>query len=146
MAAVEPDDEAIRIFWAKAVRSLQYAALEVLIADNAFQLGYQALLQAATAVLDAAGYRTRGQGGGHHRNAFYAVAALGIPGLEDVDARTERVRKRRAMSVYDPADEATARDVADLLALADRVLPAAHHWIVETRPSLRETPAPLPTP
>ncbi|MBA4159382.1 MAG: hypothetical protein H0X65_18200, partial [Gemmatimonadetes bacterium] len=48
-------------------------------------LGYQAALQAASAVLEAAGYRTRGQMGGHHFNTFYALAALGDLGPEEVD-------------------------------------------------------------
>ncbi len=63
--------------WEKALRSSRDARNTANSADNQYVLGYQALLQMGTAILAAAGYRTRGAQG-HHANTFYAVAGLGI--------------------------------------------------------------------
>ena len=101
-------------------------------------LGYQALLQAATTVLAAAGYRTRGAQG-HHANAFYALSALAIEGLVDVDIRTERVRQMRKLSAYDPGTPALEQ-IQQLRKLLDDSLPAAVRWLAVSRPGVKFSP------
>lgn len=103
MERVIPDPEKVVVLWGKALASSRDSR-KGLSNDNAVTLGYQAALQAASAVLEAAGYRTRGQMGGHHFNTFYALAALPYPGLEEVDVVSERIRKMRKLSFYDAAE------------------------------------------
>jgi hypothetical protein len=74
-AAAAGDDE-VRGMWSKAVRSLHSSRVEGLDTDSTFTLAYQGALQAATAVVRAAGFRVRGDG--HHHHTFAAVAALGL--------------------------------------------------------------------
>lgn len=103
--------------------------------DNQYVLGYQALLQMGTAVLAAAGYRTRGAQG-HHANTFYALAGLGISGMEDIDIRTERIRKIRSVSAYEPGAP-TPRQLNSLRELLATSLPAARRWLMLSRPHAR---------
>jgi hypothetical protein len=117
--------------WQKAVTSARDARNPTTSPDNRYVLGYQALLQMSTAVLACAGYRTRGAQG-HHANTFYAVAALDIPGLEEINISTERIRLMRKVSAYEagsPAPEQLVR----LNELLDDVMPRAHEWLVEQR-------------
>lgn len=88
-----------------------------------------------TAVLACAGFRTRGAQG-HHATTFYAVAALGIEGLEDLDISTNRIREMRKVSAYEPGSP-TPGQIATLLELTDAVMPAAQRWLAEQRPQAR---------
>jgi hypothetical protein len=121
---ITPDPEKVVALWRKALASSRDSR-RGLSNDNAVTLGYQAALQAASAVLEAAGYRTRGQTGGHHFNTFYALAALQYPGLEEVDIRAEKIRKMRKLSFYDAA-EATPEQAS-----------AVHEWLNELLPAVR---------
>lgn len=98
---MEAPDRDVAAFWEKAVISARDAANPANSPDNRYVLGYQALLQMGTALLAAAGYRTRGAQG-HHANTFYALAGLSIEGMEEIDIRTERIRKMRRLSAYEP--------------------------------------------
>jgi hypothetical protein len=98
---VDVPDADVAALWRKAVTSADDARNAGNSPDNQYVLGYQALLQMGTAVLAAAGYRTRGAQG-HHANTFYAISALGITGLEDIDVRTDRIRRMRKLSAYEP--------------------------------------------
>lgn len=101
LEAIMAPDADVAALWEKAVASARDARRESLSPDNQYVLGYQAPLQMGTAILTAAGYRTRGTQG-HHANTFYAVAALGIDGLKEIDVRTERIRQMRKLSAYEP--------------------------------------------
>jgi hypothetical protein len=94
----------------------------------------EALLQMGTAILAAAGYRTRGAQG-HHANTFYAVAALTITGLEELDVRAERIRQKRKLSAYLPGSP-TADQINQLHELLDSSLPAARQWLAAARPRM----------
>lgn len=139
-AALDADVSAL---WQKAVASARDARNAANSPDNQYVLGYQALLQMGTAILAAAGYRTRGAQG-HHANTFYAVAGLGIEGLQEIDARTERIRKMRTTSAYEPGSP-SAEQLEHLRKLLDTALPAARTWLVVARPDAQfvavETPA-----
>ena len=132
---VQGTDEDVAALWEKSVASARDARNAAVSPDNQYVLGYQALLQMGTAVLAAAGYRTRGSQG-HHANTFYAVGALGIRGLEEIDIRTERIRKMRKLSAYEPGSP-TPEQLADLQELLDSTLPAARMWLAAARPDAR---------
>lgn len=135
LETIEVPDTDVAALWQKAAASALDAQREGLSRDNQYVLGYQALLQMATAILAAAGYRTRGAQG-HHANTFYAVAALGIEGLEEIDVRTERIRQKRKLSAYEPRSP-TATEIGQLRELLDLSLPAARRWLTVARPSAR---------
>jgi hypothetical protein len=124
----DPDVVAL---WQKAVTSARDARNSTNSPDNQYVLGYQALLQMATALLACAGYRTRGAQG-HHANTFYAVAALGIKDLEDIDIRTNRIRKMRTVSAYEPGSP-SPEQLVRLNELLDEVMPPAQKWLAEQR-------------
>jgi hypothetical protein len=138
LESIEVDDTDIAALWKKAVASARDARREGLSQDNQYVLGYQSLLQMATAILAAAGYRTRGAQG-HHANSFYAVAALSIEGLEEIDVRTERIRQMRKLSAYEP-DSPTAGQLRGLRTLLEAALPAAFRWLSITRPGAQMKP------
>lgn len=135
LEAIDVPDSDIAALWQKAIVSARDANREGLSPDNQYVLGYQALLQMVTAILAAAGYRTRGAQG-HHANTFYAVAALAIGGLEEIDVRTERIRQMRKLSAYEPGSP-TAEQIRRLRELLDASLPAARRWLAATRPTLQ---------
>jgi hypothetical protein len=93
-----------------------------------------------TAIFAAAGYRTRGAQG-HHANTFYAVTALAITGLEELDIRSERIRQKRKLSAYLPGSP-TTEQIDQLHELLDSSLPAARQWLTAARPRAQFTPLP----
>lgn len=130
---LEAPDADVVALWQKATASARDSRNPANSPDNQYVLGYQALLQMGTAILACAGYRTRGAQG-HHANTFYAVAALGIAGLEEVDIRTERVRKMRKLSAYEPGS-AAPEQIEALKVLLDGVMPPAQRWLTAQRPA-----------
>ena len=133
LEALARSDEDVVALWEKALRSSRDALNSGNSADNQYVLGYQALLQMGTAILAAAGYRTRGAQG-HHANTFYAVAGLGIAGLEEVDIRAERIRQMRKLSAYEPGSP-SGDQLQRLYELVRTTLPLAQAWLVSQRPA-----------
>ena len=138
LETIDAPDADVAALWQKAVASARDARREGLSSDNQYVLGYQALLQMATAIIAAAGYRTRGAQG-HHANTFYAVAALAIDGLEEIDVRTERIRQMRKLSAYEPRSP-TFEQIRQLLELLGASFPAARRWLIATTPSVQLAP------
>ncbi len=130
-------DADVVALWEKALRSSRDALNPGNSADNQYVLGYQALLQMGTAILAAAGYRTRGAQG-HHANTFYAVAGLGITGLEEVDIRAERIRQMRKLSAYEPGSP-SSEQLQRLQELVRTTLPLARTWLAAQRPTAHFT-------
>jgi hypothetical protein len=124
-------DGDVTALWQKAVTSARDARNPANSPDNQYVLGYQALLQMGTALLASAGYRTRGAQG-HHANTFYAVAALGIAGLEEINISTERIRLMRKVSAYEPGSP-TPQQIGALFELMDAVMPDAQQWLAAQR-------------
>lgn len=124
-------DAHVAALWQKALASARDARHGTTSLDNQYVLGYQALLQMGTAVLACAGYRTR-DAQGHHATTFFAVAALGIDGLEKIDIRTDGIRKLRKVSAYDPGSP-TAEQIIGLNALLDELMPLAQRWLAAQR-------------
>lgn len=127
-------DADVAALWEKGVASARDARNPANSPDNQYVLGYQALLQAGTAILAAAGYRTRGAQG-HHANTFYAVVGFGIEGLEEIDVLTERIRRMRKLSAYEPGSPAPEQ-LRHLGELLDTALPPARTWLVAARPNV----------
>jgi hypothetical protein len=131
---VDTSDGDAGALWQKAVTSARDSRNPATSPDNRYVLGYQALLQMSTAVLACAGYRTRGAQG-HHANTFYAVAALDIPGLEEINISTERIRQMRKVSAYEPGSP-TPEQIRSLNELLDAMMPHAHRWLASQRPAV----------
>ena len=84
-------------------------------ADWAYNIAYNAMLQAARALMFAEGYRTAGGEGQHKTVVQFAEAALGRAFEEEVRF-FEKMRVKRNRAVYDTAgivSEAEARQAVD---------------------------------
>jgi hypothetical protein len=127
-------DPDVAALWQKALTSARDARNSTNSLDNQYVLGYQALLQMGTALIACAGYRTRGAQG-HHASTFYAVAALGIDGLKEIDIRTNQIRKMRKVSAYEPGSP-TPGQIGALFELLDAVMPYAQRWLAAQRPAM----------
>lgn len=107
--------------WRKAVIKAKDAALVGLSADSALDQAYGAGRLAAMAVLVSRHIRIRGMQG-HHAMTFAALAALELPGCDDISVDSEEVRRMRHDSDY-TAEFADASDVEHALAWVRRTLP-----------------------
>jgi hypothetical protein len=121
-----PDPVAIKGLWTKAVHSDLDAREASLSTDNRVGLAYQSGLQAVHALLQAYGYRVRSKTN-HHYYSFYAAQALardaGNETIQREALELDKHRTRRVAAVYE-AEPATERDLAELLGILDRILPA----------------------
>lgn len=124
--------------WAKAVRTWGSASLAGLDPDARFTLLYQAALQAATAVVRAAGFRVRGDA--HHHHTFAAVAALGLGHLSDAGRDLNVIRQKRHRAIYDWETVLGERDVAELRTATDALFTRAHQWLRADHPALQPLP------
>lgn len=102
--------------------------------DAALSLVYQAALQAATAVVRAAGYRVRGSG--HHHHTFAAVAALGLGDVSGAARALDRARQMRHDAVYGWQTRTTAQDLAAVRSDTARLFAGARGWLTAERPGL----------
>jgi len=93
LEAQPAEDTEVGGMWAKAVRTLRSSEVGGLDPDSAFTLAYQAVLQASTAVIRAAGYRVRGEA--HHHHTFSAVAALQLGDLSEAARDLNVIRQKR---------------------------------------------------
>ncbi|HEX6042208.1 hypothetical protein [Longimicrobium sp.] len=126
-------DEEIQGMWSKAVRTYRGSALPDLDADSAFTLAYQGALQAATAIIRAAGYRVYGDG--HHQHTFDAVAALGAGDLSEAARELNIIRQRRHRAVYDWTTT-EEKDLARLRSAASSLFQLGCAWLRDQRPGL----------
>ncbi|MHB1195159.1 MAG: hypothetical protein ACYC6F_19220 [Longimicrobiales bacterium] len=130
-----PDGEVLGM-WAKAIRTHRSAALPGLAEDPdaRFTLLYQSALQAATAVVRAAGYRVRGEH--NHQITFAAVAALGSPGLSEAARDLNVIRQGRHAAIYDWESTTEAGQLMDLQLAAASLLREARVFLLAQRPTL----------
>jgi hypothetical protein len=134
-------DEEVTVLWEKALACLRVASIPGVSGDPALSLVYQAALQAATAVVRAAGYRVRGSG--HHHHTFAAVAALNLGDLSKAARTLDRARPMRHEAVYGWEVRMTEEDLAAVRSDTEQLFTAAHRWLVSQRPHLA---ASLPNP
>jgi hypothetical protein len=130
-----PDGEVLGM-WGKAIRTQRSAALPGLAddPDARFTLLYQSALQAATAVVRAAGYRVRGDH--NHHITFATVAALGSPSLSEAARDLNVIRQGRHAAIYDWEAITEATRLADLQDATATLLTEAHSFLRTQRPSL----------
>lgn len=126
-------DEEVRGMWSKAVRTWQGSALPDLDPDSAFTLAYQGALQAATAVIRAAGDRVYGDG--HHQHTFDTVAALRAGNLSEAARELNTIRQRRHRAVYDWTTT-EEKDLARLRSAASSLFQHGRGWLRQQRPQL----------
>lgn len=141
-----PDGEVLGM-WGKAIRTHRSAALPGLEEDPdaRFTLLYQSALQAATAVVRAAGYRVRGDH--NHQITFAAVAALGSPILSEAARDLSVIRQGRHAAIYDWEATTEASQLLDLQRATGSLLREAQAFLLTLRPSLAaglQTPDNLP--
>lgn len=130
-------DEEVAMVWGKALETYRASSTPGLTGDPALSLVYQAALQAATAVVRAAGYRVRGAG--HHHHTFTTVAALDLGDLSRAARSLDQARQMRHEAVYGWRERTTDDDLATVRSAADRLIRAAHQWIIGQLPHLAPT-------
>lgn len=127
-------DDEVQGMWGKAARSLHSSSAAGLDTDSAFTLAYQAALQAATALVRAAGYRVRGEG--HHHHTFAAVAALDLGDLSEAARQLNIIRQQRHGAIYDWQTTTRDQDLALLRSATTRLLEHGRGWLSTRRPHL----------
>jgi hypothetical protein len=132
------EDEEILGMWAKAIRTYRSASVPGLEddPDARFTLLYQSALQAATAVVRAAGYRVRGDR--NHQITFATVAALGLEALSDAGRDLNVIRQGRHAAIYDWEATTTKEQLLELQRATSTLLHEAFTWLRAQRPSLTE--------
>jgi hypothetical protein len=133
---VPADDAEVAAIWAAALREWADAAVPGLSVAGAFLHVYQAAFRAATAVVRAAGYRSRGAVGGHHYVTFYALAALSDGELQRTAEAMQGVRGGRRAALYGDEEELDAADLNGARENVAGLLQQVHRWLSEARPRL----------
>jgi hypothetical protein len=111
-----------------ADRNLADAGIRGLSAEGRFQFAYNAALAMATAALHAAGYRTNSNIPGHH-----AVTVESLQRTIGVDAtlvrKLDAFRRKRNRVSYDAPAAVSAKEAADMLALAAQLRRDVEAWM-----------------
>lgn len=143
----EAPDREVAARWRKAAETYRDAGQD-LGADSRLTLYYQASLQAATALVRAAGFRV--VGADHHRHTFEAVRARDAGELSRVAREMSAFRRTRHQAIYDwddaPPDHGD--EGASLEALAGnvgRMLELGYAWLLDARPALHAEITPPPS-
>lgn len=135
---VAAEDAEVLAIWTAALREWSDASVPGLSVAGAFTHVYQASFRAATAMVRAAGYRTRGAVGSHHHATFYAVAALGDDAIEQVADAMQGIRGGRHTALYGAEEELEVEDLESARGHVARLLLEIHRWITAARPTLRK--------
>jgi hypothetical protein len=124
--------------WRKAVGTYRDAERD-LGRDSRLTLYYQAALQAATALVRAAGFRVLGTD--HHRHTFEAVRALEAGELSRIAREINAFRRSRHQAIYDwddvPADAPQGEaELEKLAGEVGRMLELGRDWLAANRPDI----------
>ena len=115
-------------------RDLQDASVTAISPDRRFATAYNAVLQLATIVLYASGYRASGKS--HHWITISVLPEIMGPATQEVADYLDICRKKRHGVDYDRAYTLSADEVEELLrevvAFRDEVMA----WLREHRPEL----------
>jgi uncharacterized protein (UPF0332 family) len=115
-------------------RDLKDASLKGLSPDRRFTTAYNAILQAATAILRCGGYRTTGKW--HHATTFQALRhVLGEEHHETID-HFDACRSKRNITDYDRAGEVSRKEADELLREARNFNTFVRRWISDEHPEL----------
>jgi hypothetical protein len=118
---------------ALADRDLKDCQAQGLSADARLRLAYNAALQAATAALAAAGYRT-GRGESHHYRVIQTVAHI-IGAEASVVDEFDAYRKKRNMADYERAGAASDREATEAIEFARWLRRQVKDWLRANHPS-----------
>ena len=128
LQAHKPSTKEIAGLLALADRNLADAGIRGLSAEGRFQFAYDAALAMATAALHAAGYRTNSNIPGHH-----AVTVESLQRTIGVDAtlvrKLDAFRRKRNRVSYDAPAAVSAKEAADMLALAAQLRRDVEAWM-----------------
>lgn len=115
-------------------RDLRDADIEQLSADRRFMTAYNAVLQLATIVLRASGYRTRGVG--HHWITFQSLPLLIGANENDRTDYFDACRRKRNTADYDSSGEVSGAEVSELLDEASQFRHDVLAWLSENHAEL----------
>ena len=135
---VPAGDAEVAGIWAAALREWSDAGVPGLSLAGTFTHIYQAAFRAASALLRAAGYRTRGAVGSHHYVTFYAVSALGDDEMEQIADALQGIRGGRHIALYGDEEELELEDVENARAHVSLFLYKVHRWLTTSRPLLAD--------
>jgi len=90
-------------------------------------IAYNAILQAATAALAAAGYRVRRREGGHYHSLESLACTVGVE--PDVLRTADVLRKKRHLSDYVRAGAVSQQEADEAIALAERLCAETETWL-----------------
>ncbi len=99
-------------------------------------IAYNAILQAATAALAAAGYRVRRREGGHHHTLESLKHTVGIEAR--VLRRVDVLRKQRHLSDYILAGAVSQQEADEAIALAGQLCAEITIWLREQHAELMD--------
>jgi hypothetical protein len=139
--AAEAPDREVAARWRKAVGTYQDAGKD-LGQDSRLTLYDQAGLQAATALVRAAGFRVLGTD--HHRHTFEAIRALEAGELSRIAREMNAFRRSRHQAIYDwddtpPGDSPDASaELEELGSKVGRMLELGYAWLVANRPGIAD--------
>jgi len=132
----EIDSDGIRQLLDAAHRGVRDAEVTAISTETRFDAAYRAIMQAATAVLWANGYRTSTSVPGHHRTTIQLLEKTAGLGSERI-AVLERLRHKRNVIDYtgEDMDEAS---VNVCIREAGKLIDDVYRWLRENRPELMQ--------
>ena len=133
---VEPDSENITRLLAAARRNIADAKIMAVSSENRFDAAYKAIMQLASASLQANGCRTLTSKPGHHMTMIQTLGqTLGL------DKQTvivlDALRKQRNVADYS-GDIVPESATKDCLMQAEDLLEHVSCWLKDNRPDLAE--------
>ncbi len=133
LSAHESSRQEISDLLAIVDRDLKDCRSEGLSADWRFNIAYNAILQAATAALAAAGYRAS-RDSHHYRILQSLQLTMGVSGetLRYLDA----LRKKRNLTGYERIGAVSDREVEEIVETAEAMRQQVEKWIKTTYPEL----------
>ena len=117
-------------------RDLADAAITALSADRRFATAYNAVLQAATAVMYSEGYRAHGIG--HHSTTFEFLKEAMGPGITSLADYFDDCRRKRNRADYVGAGYISVTEAEDLLKEARKFAAQVQAWIRAHHPELQK--------
>ncbi len=131
---IEPDPAAIVRLLRAAERNLADAQVERISAENRFDAAYKAIMQLASAALQANGYRTLTSRPGHHMTMIQTLGrTLGLD--QDRIIMLDALRKQRNVADYS-GDVVPESAVEQCIASAHDLRDELHAWLRRHQPAL----------
>jgi uncharacterized protein (UPF0332 family) len=133
LSAHEPSRQEISDLLAIADRDLKDCRSEGLSADWRFNIAYNAILQAATAALAAAGYRASRDS--HHYRILQSLQ-LTVGVSAEMARYLDALRKKRNLTGYERIGAVSDREVEETMETAGSLRRQVEKWIKTTHPHL----------